>query len=119
VELGIGRIKNVFNALITGLLIALESVYLFLINAKLSTLPDHVLHAMPDTISIMVNVLLPPSKKLLMLDAPLGIGKIKNAFNALLTGLPTMPVSVFQFLINAANGILTDFVLSATLVTIW
>jgi len=75
---GTGIIRNVFNALIIGFL-TMEFVSPYLISANLLIKLELVFLAMLDTIYQMENASLLLLDKFLMLDVPLGTGKIKNA----------------------------------------
>jgi len=61
-------------------------------------------------------VLLPLLSMYLMSDAPLGIGRTKNVFNAQITGFLTVMEFVFQFPINANHSIKLELVDLAMLV---
>lgn len=83
---GIGKIENVFNALITGFVITKECVSLSQINAKPSISLETVDLAMMDTTWLVENVNSLPSKSQKMLVVLFGTGKIKTVLNALTIG---------------------------------
>ena len=78
VELGIGKIENVWLALTIGSSITMDSVFPYLTNARPLTSQELVFHATKDIISRMELVNLPPLNNLVMPVAVSGTGMIEN-----------------------------------------
>ena len=107
---GIGTIKSVFPAPITGFSTEIRSVFQFLTNARLTQMMELVFHASRDTTLRKEPASSPHSTtlSLLTLDVPPGIGTTKSAFHALSNGPSMLIKSAFPFLTNALLTVTTE-----------